>query len=89
MPEKRKSVTPQDVIPDGDDAAEFQGVQVRKGTVKAVIENANALKGMTPGTPEYEATVAQLHELRPALVALGVFDVLKVKDPVIAAIIEN
>ena len=49
----------------------------------------NALKGMTPGTPEYAATVDQLQELKPALIAVGVFDVFKVKDPVIAAIFSD
>jgi hypothetical protein len=86
MSENFKPVTPMDVLADGVDTGEFRGTEVRKGTVKAAIENAKALRGMTPGSAEYEATVGQLRELKPALIALGVFDVFEVKDPAVAAI---
>ena len=84
-----KPVTPTDVLPDGVDAAEFQGTQVRKGSIKAVIDNIKALESVSPGTSEYEAIVAQIQELKPALIAVGVFDVFDVKDPAIAAILAN
>lgn len=89
MSDSHKPVTPTDVIADGIDGGEFRGTPVRKGTIKAVIDNINALDGLSPDGEEYRALVAQIRELKPALVALGLLDVFEPRDPAIAKILAS
>jgi hypothetical protein len=87
MSENLKPVTPQDVLADGAESAEFQGLEVRKGSIKATIDNVKALEGLAPGSAAYEAVADQLRALKPALVAVGLFDVFDVKNSAAAAIL--
>ncbi|ALX84549.1 hypothetical protein A7P25_01820 [Achromobacter xylosoxidans] len=70
----------QDVLPDDRDSADFQGVTVRKGTVGAFLANARLWcdAGATPRARELAG--ADLREALPALRALGLFEVLEVRD---------
>jgi hypothetical protein len=71
----------QDILPDGADRADFDGVSVRKGTVGAFIANATAW--CDPATPANtrDALAAQMRESIPALDALGVFRTFELRDP--------
>ncbi|MFC9231875.1 hypothetical protein ACFTZI_23430 [Streptomyces decoyicus] len=80
-------LTPQDVLADGQELAEFNGVLVRKGSIAAFIGNAKALENLEPGTPEHEAVAQQIRDLRPALDALELFDVVEIKNPDVAALL--
>jgi hypothetical protein len=81
-------VRPEDAIPDHTDAYVTNGgVQVRKGTVAAFLENARNLSTLPPGTPDYDAVTAQLRALAPAMAAAGVFDIFEVRSAVIREII--
>ena len=77
-----------DVLPDGKDQGSFNGVAVRKGTVGAFLANARVC--CDPGAPDQAAAAARrdIEEALPALRALGLFEVLQVRDPALRAWIE-
>ncbi|MBN3728327.1 hypothetical protein [Burkholderia sp. Ac-20379] len=73
------------LLPDGQDRAEINGVGVRKGTVGAFLVNARVL-GTPDASPEARAEArADILAALPALRALGVFEVLEVRDPALRA----
>ena len=61
---------PEDVLPDGIDRAEIDGVTVRKGTVAAFLQNA--MRWNDPATPdgERDALAREIAGSVPALRAL-------------------
>jgi hypothetical protein len=86
----RATVTPTtaaDVLADGVEGGEFQGMFVRKGSIAAFIANAKALAELEPGTPDYQVIADAIRDLKPALEALALFDVVEVRDPAVAAIL--
>ncbi|MFW5418756.1 hypothetical protein J0910_19260 [Nocardiopsis sp. CNT-189] len=84
-----RPVGPEDVLPDGAEGGEFGGMRVRKGTVKAAIDNARALESLEPGGAEHRAALARLREAVPALRALGLFEVFRFRDPDLADLLEG
>jgi hypothetical protein len=89
MPDNTNPVTPEDVIPDGVEGADFNGTYVRKGSVAAFIANAKMLDGLQRGSAEYEAVAGQIRGLKAALEAAGLFDVLEVRNPAVAEILDR
>ena len=83
------ATTPQDVLPDGAEGTEFHGEYVRKGTIAAFIANAKLLQAVPAGTPEYEDAATQLRTLKPALDAVGLFDVVTIRNPAVATLLSN
>lgn len=71
----------QDVLPDDRDSADFQGVTVRKGTVGAFLANSRLWCDANAAPQARECAGADLREALPALRALGLFEVLEVRDP--------
>ncbi|MFY3135461.1 hypothetical protein ACOTFF_05020 [Achromobacter xylosoxidans] len=71
----------QDVLPDDRDSADFHGVTVRKGTVGAFLANARLWCDAAATPQARERAAADLREALPALRALGLFEVLEVRDP--------
>ena len=78
------ATTPQDVLADGEEGATFRGEYVRKGTIAAFIINAKLLASTPEGSPEHEAATTQLRTLKPALDAVGLFDVVTIRNPAVA-----
>ncbi|XVU28938.1 hypothetical protein ACQPZJ_18325 [Actinoplanes sp. CA-054009] len=74
-------VKPEDMLPDNVDVGTWKGVEVRKGTIAAFIENARALNMLEPGTAAYDEVAAQLRATVPALEAVGVFEVFELRTP--------
>lgn len=77
----------QDVLPDHVNEVEAGGVTVRKGSVGAFLANARVLQD--PATPagERDAARRDIEALAPGLRALGLFDVLEVRDPQLRALV--
>lgn len=77
----------QDVLPDNTDHGQFNGVTVRKGTVGAFL--ANARVWLDPATTdEARAGAARdIEEALPALKALGLFEVLAIRDSRLQALL--
>ena len=71
----------EDVLPDHVNQADVDGVTVRKGTVAAFLHNARCWSDPL-GTPELRAAAQRdIGDALPALRALGLFDVLDIRDP--------
>jgi hypothetical protein len=51
------------------------------------VANVKLLEGLDPTDPGYQEVVDQLRALVPAVRAVGVFDVLAPRSPVLAGII--
>lgn len=73
----------QDVLPDDQNVGSFQGVAVRKGTVGAFLANARVWTDPAATPQAREDAQRDMRDALPALRALGLFDVLQVRDPVL------
>ncbi|WP_328610684.1 hypothetical protein OG943_16690 [Amycolatopsis sp. NBC_00345] len=82
-------ITPRDVIEDGADGGEFQDRYVRKGSIRAAIENIKKLEELPAGSPDRQAYIDGLRELAPALSALELLDHFTPRNPEVARIIES
>ncbi|WP_454674333.1 hypothetical protein [Achromobacter pestifer] len=70
----------QDVLPDGIEQGTFNGVSVRKGTVGAFLANARVWLDPLAAPQAIEAAKRDIQAALPALHALGLFEILAVKD---------
>lgn len=70
----------QDVLPDGMDQANFNGVSVRKGTVGAFLANARVCLDPLAAPQAVETAKRDMQAALPALHALGLFEILQVSD---------
>jgi len=82
-----RAVRPEDVLPDELDVGTMNGVSVRKGSIGAFVANVKLLDGLDPTDQGYQEVVDQLRALIPAVRAVGVFDVLAPRSPMLAEII--
>lgn len=78
----------QDVLSDTQNEIEIQGTTVRKGTVGAFLVNAAAFANPSLALAAREAALRDLEALLPALRALGLFEVLEIRDPQLRAFVE-
>ena len=79
----------EDVLPDGVDRTNASGIAVRKGTVAAFLANARTIADdASPAEARREAERDILDAL-PALRAIGLFDVLEVRDARVRALTER
>ncbi|AZC38671.1 DUF7709 family protein [Pseudomonas chlororaphis] len=76
----------EDLLPDHLNHADFNGTQVRKGTVGAFLINARLWA--EPGTPTEQRRAAEQDLLAalPALRALGLFELMQMRDPALRAL---
>lgn len=78
----------QDVLPDHVNEVEVGGVTVRKGSVGAFLANARVLQDPGASAGARAAAADDIGALAAALRALGLFDVLEVRDPQLRALVE-
>ena len=67
---KVKGVSPVDVLESGKDTGEFHGLTVRKGTIKAAIENVKILESAQASWSEKQAAKDMVRKLAPDMIAL-------------------
>lgn len=84
-----KPVRPEDVLPDGVDKTLFEGVSVRKGTVKAFLENIEIFENPNIDENEKQAALAVMKDLAPALIALRLNQHVTFKNTEIEKIIKE
>jgi uncharacterized protein len=77
------------ILPDDASHARFGGLTIRKGTVAAFLANARTWTRAEAGADERAHAQARIAEDLPALRALGLFDVLQVRDAGLRALIEG
>lgn len=71
----------QDVLPDGMNEGTFNGMAVRKGTVGAFLANVRVCTDPAASDEAQAAARRDIQDAMPALRALGLFDLLEVRDP--------
>lgn len=67
-----KTITPEDMIPNGVDGIMINDIYVRKGSIGAFIANIKLLETDGISAQEQEAAYQQLINLAPALIALNI-----------------
>lgn len=77
---KLQSMRPEDILPEGVDSVESQGVMVRKGTVAAYIANIAVLENDASTTEEKEKALTVMKELAPSIIAMGLHDFVTFKN---------
>lgn len=70
----------EDVLADQQNQGQFNGVTVRKGTVGAFLANARLWLDETTSDAERGIAERDILDALPALHALGLFDILQVRD---------
>ncbi|AZD93671.1 MULTISPECIES: hypothetical protein [Pseudomonas] len=76
----------EDLLPDQLNHGDFNGTRVRKGTVGAFLINARLWAD--PGTSAQQRRIAEedLLAALPALRALGLFELMQLRDPALRAL---
>ncbi|WP_198919128.1 hypothetical protein [Pseudomonas chlororaphis] len=79
----------EDLLPDQLDHGDFNGTRVRKGTVGAFLINARLWAD--PGTSAQQRRIAEedLLAALPVLQALGLFELMQLRDPALRALCEQ
>ena len=77
------------ILPDDVNHGQFQGVTIRKGTVAAFLANARTWTDAHAGADERAQAQAQIVEDLPSLRALGLFEVLEIRDERLRALVES
>lgn len=70
----------EDLLPDEQNQGQFSGVTVRKGTVGAFLLNARAWLDPASSARQQAEAERDIVDALPALHALGLFDLLQVRD---------
>ncbi|KAF2391240.1 hypothetical protein [Pseudomonas frederiksbergensis] len=70
----------EDLLPDHLDQGQFNGTTVRKGTVGAFLINARVLADPHSNDDQQRSAEQDIIEALPALRALGLFEILQVRD---------
>ncbi|WP_175674030.1 hypothetical protein [Burkholderia ambifaria] len=73
------------LLPDHADRIEAGGTTIRKGTVGAFLANARVLTDPHAAPADRSQAEADTIDALPALRAIGLFDVLEVRDPALRA----
>ena len=76
------------ILPDDANHGQFAGVTIRKGTVAAFLADARTWTDAHAGADERAQARAQIEQDLPALRALGLFEVLQVRDERLRKIVD-
>jgi hypothetical protein len=84
-----RPITPQDVLADGAEGHRFEGTYVRKGSIAAFITNVKLLETLDPVSSDYQEVADQIRSLKPSLDAVGLFDVVEVRNPAVRLLLDG
>lgn len=79
----------EDILPDNQNHAEQDGVVIRKGTVAAFLANARVWCDPASDASRRQAAELDIREALPSLQALGLFDVLSIRDPALKQLVDQ
>lgn len=86
---KSSGYRPEDILPDNESFLTVDGFEIRKGTVGAVVKNADILSSAN-ATPQQKAEAEQIiKELSHSIAALGMHKHVTWNDPRIEAIMRD
>ena len=77
------------ILPDDINHGQFAGLTIRKGTVAAFLANARTWTDARADASAREQAQAQIEADLPALRALGLFDLLEVRDERLRALVNQ
>lgn len=66
-----KGILPKDILADNIDSKEINGLNVRKGTIAAVLANIDILESSSSSTQLKQTALKTIKDLVPSLIALG------------------
>jgi hypothetical protein len=75
----------EDILPDHVNQADLGGITIRKGTVAAFLANARVWTDPETGVTARTEVEMDMLEALPALRAVGLFDVLDIRDTALRA----
>ncbi|WP_123388397.1 hypothetical protein [Paraburkholderia sp.] len=78
----------EDLLPDHVNQADINGVVVRKGTVGAFLANARIWTDRSSSAQGREDAERDIVDALPALRALGIFEVLEIRDAALRLMVE-
>jgi hypothetical protein len=78
----------EDLLPDHVNQADINGVVVRKGTVGAFLANARIWTDRRSSAQGREDAERDIVDALPALRALGIFEVLEIRDAALRSMVE-
>lgn len=84
-----KAIRPEDLIADGSDYTQINGMQVRKGTVAAFLANIDLLENPNSSTEVKNQALCALNELAPSIVAVRLHHHVNFKNKVAEEIIQQ
>lgn len=79
----------EDVLPDAVNHTEVAGLAIRKGTVAAFLANARIWSSPEASASERQGAERDMLEALPALHALGLFQILEVRDRRLRSFLES
>ncbi|KTD11235.1 hypothetical protein [Legionella jamestowniensis] len=85
----QKSISPESILADGADYAQFKGVQVRKATVAAFIANIELLESASASPEDKHQAIRTLMDLAPSIVAIGLPEHVLFKNEIVESIIQE
>jgi hypothetical protein len=86
---RARPMRPEEVLPDDVNRGEIDGVSIRKGSVGAFLANARVLADPAASAQDRSTAERDLIALLPALRALGLFDVLAIRDEKLRALVDR
>jgi len=88
IPMKGLRMRADQILPDDVDHGQFQGVTIRKGTVAAFLANARAWTDARASADVRAQASREIARDLPALRALGLFEVLQIRDERLRALVD-
>jgi len=83
----KKSIQPEDILPDGVDKIEMNGRVVRKGTIAAFLANIEIFEDFKANEEQKQEAAVALKNLASAVVAIGLHKHVIFKNPKIEQIL--
>jgi hypothetical protein len=78
-----------DMLKDDEHNRDFGGVNVRKGTIAAFIANARVMADPDASSDDISTARADIVSAVPALRAVGLLEVMNIKDERVRALVES
>lgn len=83
----KKSVQPEDILPDGVDSTVIDGQSVRKGTIAAFLANTKIFEDPNTDVAQQQEAFFALKKLAPGVIAIGLHQHVVFKNPQIEQIL--
>lgn len=80
---------PEEIIPDNQNTVDCNGVTVRKGSVAAFLDSVRVFNDSASSPSQRQEAHADIISLVPSLSAIGLFQVFSIRDPNVAALVEQ